>query len=339
MLLLIVGLAAITLASITLQKTYRHLPIKELKRRARADDDLANVLYKAAAYGSSTSLLLWIITGASATAFFIIVNSQFSLLISVILSLALVWFGFAWLPKTANGRISITLAKIFTAPITWLVRQLYPLLSRLADWLSKSIGSGHTKLYQKDDLIELLNQQRHQHDNRISETELRIASGALTFGDKLVSQVMTPRRMVKAVAVSDDIGPHLMDELHASGHSRFPVYQEKADNFVGMLYVKDLLDVGHGGQVKNVMHKQLYYIHEQQSLNEVLQAFLKTKHHLFIVVNEFEEVVGIITIEDILEQILGKPIIDEFDKYDDMRAVAALKAKQEHQNQIPEETK
>jgi CBS domain containing-hemolysin-like protein len=73
-------------------------------------------------------------------------------------------------------------------------------------------------------------------------------------------------------------------------------------------------------------------VHEDFTLYQALQAFLKTKHHLFLVVNSFEELVGILTIEDVLEQMIGKPIVDEFDRYDDLRAVAAAAAKKDHVN-------
>nr|MBP7806933.1 CBS domain-containing protein [Candidatus Saccharibacteria bacterium] len=75
------------------------------------------------------------------------------------------------------------------------------------------------------------------------------------------------------------------------------------------------------------------YLHESQNLYEALTAMLKTKHHLFIVVNSFEVLVGIITLEDVIEQIIGKPIIDEFDEYDDLRAVAARQAQTIHTEQ------
>jgi CBS domain containing-hemolysin-like protein len=71
-------------------------------------------------------------------------------------------------------------------------------------------------------------------------------------------------------------------------------------------------------------------VHEDFTLYQALQAFLKTKHHLFLVVNSFEELVGILTIEDVLEQMIGKPIVDEFDRYDDLRAVAAAAAHKDH---------
>src|SRR5690606_29548949 len=102
------------------------------------------------------------------------------------------------------------------------------------------------------------------------------------------------------------------------------------DNIVGMLFLRDLIHAAHGGTVKKLMKPEVVFIHEDQSLDEALQAILKTHKHLFVVVNSFEEYVGIITIEDILEKILGRAIVDEFDQYEDMRAVAAKVANKEH---------
>jgi CBS domain containing-hemolysin-like protein len=72
----------------------------------------------------------------------------------------------------------------------------------------------------------------------------------------------------------------------------------------------------------------VFYVHQDKPLDHVLQAFLRTKHHLFLVVNEFEEVTGVISIEDVLETIIGRKIVDEFDQYEDLRAVAKLAAEE-----------
>jgi magnesium and cobalt transporter len=121
-----------------------------------------------------------------------------------------------------------------------------------------------------------------------------------------------------------------MGELHASGHSRFPVYEVKKDNIVGVLYLHDLVATKRSGTVSNIMRRKVTYVHEDFTLYQTLQAFIKTKQHLFIVVNSFEEYVGIITIEDVLERVIGKLIVDEFDRYDDLRAVAAAAAHKDH---------
>jgi Mg2+/Co2+ transporter CorB len=82
------------------------------------------------------------------------------------------------------------------------------------------------------------------------------------------------------------------------------------------------------------MRVDVYYINEQATLDHALNAFLKTKHHLFIVVNEFEDVVGVLSVEDVLEQIIGQQIQDEFDQYDDLRAVAAKHASKKREETI-----
>ena len=331
MLILAFILAFIALLSISLLKIYTHVPKIELKRRAREGDDFANLLYTAAAFGASTQVLLWIFIGLSGAGFFVLASTILPSWIALLVSLGMLWLGFAWLPNTRSGVVGKTAARYLTPPFVWLLNHAFPILDRISIWLVKHTHiSIHTGLYQKEDLVALLHKQKKQTDNRISESELQTVEGALTYGDKLVRDTMTPWRVVKSIATTDSVGPHLLDELHASGHSRFPVYQDRPDNIVGMLFARDLMNHQGSGQVRDLMKKKVFYIHEDQNLNQALQAFLKTRNHLFVVVNSFEEKVGILALEDVMEQILGKPVVDEFDKYDDLRAVAAMTAKTEH---------
>jgi CBS domain containing-hemolysin-like protein len=153
---------------------------------------------------------------------------------------------------------------------------------------------------------------------------------SLSFGQKTIYEIMIPRKVVTMVASTDLMGPVLMDELHKSGHSRFPVYDSDDSNtIVGTLYLKSLVGEKQSGPVKKLMSNKVFFVHEELDLMHALDAFIKTKHHLFVVVNNFEEFVGIITIEDVLEQVLGRQIVDEFDNYDNLREVAALRAKKE----------
>jgi CBS domain containing-hemolysin-like protein len=333
-------LALLSLLFISLQKTYTYLPRPELKRRAQSGDELAGRLYRVAGYGFSLQVLLWALIVLSASGFFVLVSRSLPAWLAVIVSLAILWFGFVWLPNTRVTKFGNMLARAVTPALSWILDLLQPMLSRLATTAGKHhTVSLHTGLYQKEDLLNLLDRQKTQVDSRINDADLQIAQNALTYGDKLVRDVLTPRRVVKMIAATDTIGPVLMDELHANGHSRFPVYQDKTDNIVGTLYLRDLMASKSGGRVRDLMSKDVFYVQEEGTLDHVLEAFLKTKHHLFIVVNNFEEVVGIITIEDVLEQILGKPIMGEFDKYDDMRAVAAMEASRTnhaHANDNPE---
>jgi CBS domain containing-hemolysin-like protein len=121
-----------------------------------------------------------------------------------------------------------------------------------------------------------------------------------------------------------------MNELHKSGQSSFPVVDGKPDQIVGVVYVHDLLETTHGGKISSVMKRDVQYVHEDFSLLQVLQAFYKTNQHIFIVVNSFEEFVGIVSIDEVLAQLVGHPIGDESEDYADGRAVAQALAHQDH---------
>lgn len=323
--------AGITLLAIGLQRTYYHYPVKELKRRARGGDHIAELLYRPVSYGVSLKVLLWGIVTVSATLSLVLMARSVDTWFAFLLVGVFVWVGFLWLPSTSLTSFSLLLARWLSPLITRLVSFLYPLLQRIGSFFLRFRRIHvQTGLYEKDDLLNLLDRQRDLPDNRIPIEDIDLVSHALEYGDRVVGEVMVPLRAVTFINEGEPIGPKLMDELYQSGHSRFPVYRDTNTNIVGTLYLRDMVKKQVKGHVRDVMHDDVYYVHEDFYLAQVLQAFLKTKHHLFIVVNSFEEFVGIITIEDVLEQVIGRPIVDEFDKYDSMRAVAMAKAQKEH---------
>lgn len=332
-LILSILLSAFLLYGIVLLKTYRKASAKELKRQARGGDKLADALYKVVGYGASLDIVLWFVIGLSAALLFALFAQNMPFWLSVFGIASIIWFGFAWLPSTHGTQFGRELARYTAGPLHAIINTLYPLLSRIERFIGKYRPiTVHTGLYTKDDLLDLLKQQKGQLDNRVSKEDLLIAQHSLTFGEKQVRDVMTPRRVMATVAGSETISPIVMEELHKTGHSRFPVYEDRKDNFVGLLYMRDMVKKRTSGKVKDLMEKKVYYVHDEDQLTDVLQVFIKTHHHLFLVVNSFEEVVGLITMEDILEQVVGKPIIDEFDQYDDLRAVAAKQAQKERAN-------
>lgn len=333
-LILILIFALLTLTAILLQKTYAQVPPKELKRRVQKGDIGAQAMYRVVGYGLSLKVLLWIVTAVSTACLFYIVARSFLWPLALLAIIGLLAVGYIWLPNVRVTSLSQKLAQFFAPSLAWLLNYIHaPLQAGGLFVRDHSILTTHTNLYQKEDLIELLEQQERQNDNRITKQEIDIAVHALSFSDKLVRDIFIPFSQVKSVKLKDTLGPILMGELHESGHSRFPVYEGKTNNIVGILYLRDLLQKQKGGSVKDIYHKQVVYVHEEQNLYQTLQAFLKTKKHLFVVVNRFEEVIGIVTIEDVLEQIIGQPIMDEFDQYEDLRAVATRMAEKIHKEQ------
>lgn len=151
---------------------------------------------------------------------------------------------------------------------------------------------------------------------------LRIQAG-LALDSHSVEDVMTPVSVVDTIDVHESLGPLVLDSLHKTGHSRFPVIEGDINHVVGILYLHDIINLKSAkSTVKEAMDPRVHYIHEKQSLERALHGFLKTHRHLFVVVNDYRETVGVLTLEDVLETLLGKKIVDEFDRYDDLRAVA-----------------
>ncbi len=324
--------AVLALVFRALYKTYTHVPSKELKRLARHGDDVAALLYRPVAYGMSLRVLLGLGVGVAGIASLVLmVNAVGDWLAIGLLIILAIAGSLALVPAANLTKRSLWLAEKSAPAIAWVLERLQPVFSAIGRFIRKHRPvSVHTGLYEKSDLVELLNKQKTQDDNRIDVGEIDLLTHALSFGDKQVADALVPKRVIKLVSSEEPIGPILMADLHKSGHSRFPVYEGKHDNVVGILYLHDLVTAKQTGAVSGVMKRKLTYVHQDFTLYQTLQVFLKTKQHLFLVVNSFEEFVGIITIEDVLEQIIGKPIVDEFDQYDDLRAVAAAAAHKEH---------
>lgn len=155
--------------------------------------------------------------------------------------------------------------------------------------------------------------------------ERKTLRSVLHFDGRLVRDHMTPRSVMEAVGANELLGPLVLDGLHKTGHSHFPVFEGDIDHIVGMLHIHTLLDLANkkSPTVKDVMEPRVLYIREDQTLSQALAACIKHRRHLLVVINEFRETVGVITIEDAVEQLIGRKIVDEFDAHDDLRAVAA----------------
>ena len=159
----------------------------------------------------------------------------------------------------------------------------------------------------------------------LSGDEKKLIIHGLTFGEKEVGDVMTPRGVIDSIGKKELLGPLVLDDLHKTGHSRFPVIDGDIDHVVGMLHIHELftLDAKRSSlTAEKAMEPKVFYIREDQTLEHALAGFLRTHHHLFIVINEFRETVGVISLEDVIEALLGRRIVDEFDAHDDLRAVA-----------------
>ena len=192
-------------------------------------------------------------------------------------------------------------------------------------WLDRISAALSGEPTSREDLVELLRDV--QADGLIAADTLRMMEGAIAVSDMSVGDVMVPRAQMVALP-ADARFLDLMKEVVESGHSRFPVHGEDKDEILGILLAKDLLrgvvaDNG-PGTIRELLRPAVL-IPESKKLNLLLKEFRLSRNHMAIVIDEYGGVAGLVTIEDVLEQIVGD-IDDEHDEAEDGSTLIAAQA-------------
>ena len=242
-------------------------------------------------------------------------NPILELVIEVgVITLVILIFG-ELLPKIYANRNALSFSKIMAGPINFLDRYILfwitQPMSSTTRFIENRLGQ-KTNRFSVDHLSQAL---ELTDDQETTKEEQRILEGIINFGNTETRQVMCPR--IDVFALSDamqmsEIIPKILDQ----GFSRIPVYSEKKDNIRGILYVKDLLP---NIEIENFdwfkLLKAPFYVPENKKLDDLLREFQQKKIHMAIVVDEYGGTSGLITLEDIMEEIVGD-ISDEFDEYE-----------------------
>lgn len=219
------------------------------------------------------------------------------------------------LPKVYANRNALTFSKVMAPVLIVLDEYLlfwltFP-MSRTTTFIEKRLGDKGNQ-FSIDKLSQAL---ELTGDDETTSDEQRILEGIVNFGNTDTREVMCPR--MDMFAISDaltmkEIIPLILEQ----GYSRIPIYTEKKDTIKGILYVKDLLPNIHKENFKwQQLLKQPLYVPENKKLDDLLKEFQLKKNHLAIVVDEYGGTSGLITLEDIMEEIVGD-ISDEFDEVD-----------------------
>ncbi|MGB6450461.1 MAG: transporter associated domain-containing protein [Steroidobacteraceae bacterium] len=184
-------------------------------------------------------------------------------------------------------------------------------------WLRRTLKQFSGEPQDRGELVELL---REANDRGLIDTDaLVMLEGVLEVTDLQVRQIMVPRAQMIFVR-RDDPPARILSSIVESGHSRFPVMDEDRDDIVGILLAKDLLRLTTAGHkerfdIREYMRPAVF-VPESKRLNVLLKEFRHNRNHMAIVVDEYSGVSGLVTIEDVIEQIVGE-IDDEFDVEDD----------------------
>ncbi|MBV1775449.1 CBS domain-containing protein [Burkholderiaceae bacterium DAT-1] len=179
-----------------------------------------------------------------------------------------------------------------------------------SSWLDRLTSFLLREPEDREELVELLHSAFERH--LLDSDALAMIEGVLQVGDLQVRDVMIPRAQMDMIDV-DATPEQFMPLVLETGHSRFPVYDGDKDNIVGILLAKELLQLLGGGEfdMRDVLRPAVF-IPESKRLNVLLKEFRMKRNHLAIVVDEYGGVAGLVTIEDVVEQIVGD-IEDEYD--------------------------
>jgi CBS domain containing-hemolysin-like protein len=316
-------LLAGSILGIIVRKTVFSVPLAEQKRRAVHGSDRTKALYRVAAYDGSARVFLWGWISLTAAGGFVVLSLVAPAWFSFIIVAFVLLFGFSWLPASQGSSVSLRLTLIVVPALSWALNLLYRPLNASAHVVAKRyVGQPHTGLFEREDIVNLLNRQQKQPDNRVSTEELEIIQRAMAFGESRVADIMAPISQFGSMKADDTVGPVLINEIHDSGQPFVIVREKPKGSIVGTLAF-DRLNLRSSGSVADYMDEQVYYLHEKDSLSEALHAFYQTNRSAFFVVNNGGDVIGVITITDLLEQLMGHIPGDDFDEYSSASSVAA----------------
>jgi CBS domain containing-hemolysin-like protein len=325
-------LIAIAFLALTLQRLYSSVPSRELKRLAKRGDQLAKELYRPVAYGQSLRAFLWFVAGVCLSVGLLLALPHLPGVLGFLLLAAIMAFALVVVPSL---RLTVRNAQFAAMVAPGVVKVMYYAHSPFdyaVQWISRYRDlPNHSRLYEKRDLQELLEKQEEQADNRMLQYELELARRALAFDDKHAEDIVQPRGAAHLVDADDTIGPLLLDKLHQSGQSSFLVYKDEKDNIIGSLTMRDAVAAKKGGRVFDLVHSDLTFVNEDFTLRQVLGAFQKTGHNVGVVINKFEEFVGVVTMDDVVRELVGEPAEHAVDNYEDKAAVAAYQPKQDEE--------
>lgn len=253
-----------------------------------------------------STYMLWQVLGVSN------VRGLVLLAYTLISSAAIVLFG-EIIPKTYASQHNLWFAKKVAGLLNGAVLALRPLANMLMR-ISDLFGQGYLQ-EQYDLSVDQLNKAVEiTTAQKASVGEKEILRGVVNFNTSTARQIMQPRTEITAMNIAMDFH-QLMDMINKSGYSRVPVYQETIDHVAGFLYTKDLLphlEEGKHFQWQSLLRKCLF-VPENKKLDTLLFEFQTSKVHMAIVVDEYGGTSGLVTMEDVLEEIIGE-IADEFDQ-------------------------
>lgn len=279
---------------------------------------LSNLPHIQASLNLFQSLLRFLIAGLALLLLVPWTTTQYPLAYSLVILLlaAVITFLLEWIIELSVSRHS----EIWAIRLTTFVRIQHALMTpilALPYYLLSPSESNQEGSVTETELISLV--EVGQEEGVLEQEEQKMIVSIFRLGDTFAREIMIPRIDILALDVNTPID-QAMDALQQSGHSRVPVYKDSVDNILGLLYAKDLLQIWREGQQEASLSELLrpaYFVPEAKMVDELLAELQAKRIHMAIVVDEYGGVAGLVTLEDIVEEIVGE-IRDEYDQAEEL---------------------
>ncbi|MCG8569437.1 MAG: CNNM domain-containing protein [Spirochaetes bacterium] len=312
----------------------------DIKRKMKLGDHKAKRIYQIRKKGNLLlcTLLLGNVAVNSTMAIFLgDITSGF--LAGILATGLIVIFG-EIIPQATFSRYALELG----SRTTWLVQififLLFPITFPLSWILDKVLGEELPTIWNKKEIRELIKEHEDSPQSNLDRDEERIILGALSFSEKKALDILTPSTVVYSLESNQFITDKLLCEIKSKGFTRIPVYEKNSDSFIGILLVKKLLGLKLEEKltISQVITRDKHLVVEDNILlDQLFDQLLKKKIHMALVYNPYGTFTGIVTLEDIIEEILAVEIIDEADQIDNLQKYARIQFRKKIQSMNTEQ--
>jgi CBS domain containing-hemolysin-like protein len=247
-------------------------------------------------------------------------GAKWETLVAVLLTLAILYFS-EIIPKTLGATFWRPLALPAAYTIAWLVRIVYPLVW-LATGLTRVFSRGQENEVTREEILAMAS--LGHRDGALVSQENQYLTNLLSLNEITTEQILTPRTVVHMLP-HDMTVKQALDDATTGSFSRMPVYGESLDDIRGKVLRIKLYEAdrqGRGDEPVSEFVKPVHRVSEKLPVQNLLDQFIKTQDHLFLVEDEFGQTAGIVTLEDAIETLLGREIMDELDQVADMQELA-----------------
>jgi metal transporter CNNM len=301
--------SGLTLGLYSLDKT-------ELERKAELGDKRAERVFRVRRRGNMllVSLLLGNVAVNSAIA--ILLGDIASGVVAGVVATGLIVVFGEIIPQAVSARYALAIGSRTAWLVELVMVVLYPIAKPIAWILDRTLGQELRTIWTKQELEHIIKMHEDDPRSNVDADEERILLGALTYSDKSVDEVMTPRKKVYTLQKKSVLNQKLLHEIRESGFTRIPVYSRDINDIVGFLYTKDLIgtDPDDEEHIEKMMRTaKLIRVSPKRRLDSLLNMMIVRRAHMAIVTQKSGKFVGIVTMEDVVEEIIGREIIDEDD--------------------------